>query len=248
MHLRLAYFSSSEFTLPILESIYQSQGQTLNEVFVRQFTWLDAFQKEKICLNIQPSWWQSGAELLAKLETSNLQEILQKKIALSLVVTAADVIQRGKLIPNPIAQWAQKKAIAVYQPIKINKELEKWQQLGQDLDFALLASFGQILSLQVLKIPQYGFLNWHPSCLPKYRGASPMQAVLKDGKASTALSWLEMTKEMDAGDIWLQIGFKINYTDTFLDLSRTTTWLGAQTWSLPLVAKIAAQKLRKDSI
>jgi methionyl-tRNA formyltransferase len=94
-----------------------------------------------------------------------------------------------------------------------------------------------------LDIPKHGFVNWHPSKLPKYRGASPIQSVILSQETDSALTWIQMTKEMDAGDIILQIPYKLNQLETFDTLANQNAELGKDTWAIVLVLQIL-EKLR----
>src|SRR5437660_494536 len=86
-----------------------------------------------------------------------------------------------KLTFSPIKQAAVKHGYAVHQPEKIKSEsfVEIIRQLIPDL--MLVAAYGQIISKSILDIPRHGVLNIHASLLPKYRGASPIQAALLNG-------------------------------------------------------------------
>lgn len=68
-------------------------------------------------------------------------------------------------------------------------------------DVVVVADFGQFLRRPLLTVPRWGTLNVHPSLLPRYRGASPIQWTLANGDAETGVCVLFVTPEMDAGDI-----------------------------------------------
>ena len=71
-------------------------------------------------------------------------------------------------------------------------------------DLCITAAYGNYLPTTFLSIPRYGTLNIHPSLLPKYRGAAPVQRTLQDGVAVTGVSLLYTVKAMDAGPILAQ--------------------------------------------
>jgi methionyl-tRNA formyltransferase len=62
-------------------------------------------------------------------------------------------------------------------------------------------AYGEIIKKSLLEIPKMGCVNIHASLLPKYRGAAPMQRCLMNGDVKTGITLIEMTPEMDAGDI-----------------------------------------------
>jgi methionyl-tRNA formyltransferase len=88
-------------------------------------------------------------------------------------------------------------------------------------------------------------LNWHPSLLPKYRGATPMQSAIKNGDKESGLSWINMTKGLDEGDIFLQFNTNIEQ-DNFVTLSQRLGELGARTWAISVVNKLIGKQLQQN--
>jgi methionyl-tRNA formyltransferase len=80
--------------------------------------------------------------------------------------------------------------------------IEQVRSLAPDL--IVLASYGKILPQSLLEIAPLGNWNLHASLLPKYRGASPIQYAILNGETETGVTLMEMVREMDAGDIYLQ--------------------------------------------
>lgn len=161
---------------------------------------------------------------------------LAKKIKLELVITQPDKLNGKKIIENPISQFAKSHNLQLEMPIKINSEIEEIKQKYQ-LDCAIVASFGQILNSKVLNFPKF-IINWHPSLLPKYRGATPIQTALLENQKISGLSWIKMTKGMDSGPIWIQIPQIIQKSDTFETFTDSMGKLGSQTWALPIIANL----------
>jgi len=77
-------------------------------------------------------------------------------------------------------------------------------------------------------VPRLGTINVHPSLLPKYRGASPIQWALANGDRETGVSILFVTPKMDAGDILAQEPFPIAPEDTFSSLETRLSARGAE--------------------
>ena len=118
-----------------------------------------------------------------------------------LVVTAPDKpVGRKKIItPPPVKIVAQKYNIPVSQPeILVNS---KSQITNSKPDLIIVAAYGQILPKEILEIPKYGCLNVHPSLLPKYRGASPIQYAILNEDKETGVTIILMDKKMDHGKI-----------------------------------------------
>lgn len=123
------------------------------------------------------------------------------------VVTQPDKPRgRGKrLTPSPVKVWAAEKRIPIFQPQKIRDNLEFLNQLREmNPDLIVTAAYGQILPGNILAIPPLGCINVHASLLPEYRGASPIQQALIDGRKKTGISIIYMDEGMDTGDIILQ--------------------------------------------
>ncbi len=68
-------------------------------------------------------------------------------------------------------------------------------------DVFIVASFGRIISAEILAIPKHGSLNVHPSLLPKYRGSSPIQSAILADDRNTGVSIMQMDAELDHGPI-----------------------------------------------
>ncbi len=137
------------------------------------------------------------------------------------VVTQPDKPKgRGKKIqPPPVKQEALKHGIPVLQPEKIkgNTEfIEKLKKLNPDI-FVVVA-YGKILPEEVINIPKYKTINVHASLLPEYRGAAPIHRAIMEGKNSTGVCIMEITKELDAGDIYACKEIQITDEDDIISL------------------------------
>ncbi len=123
---------------------------------------------------------------------------------------------RGNKLTSPeIKPYALEKGIPVLQYEKVNQHIEEIKALN--FDIFVTASFGQILSREFLNIKEG--LNVHPSKLPKYRGATPIQTALLNNDKETAITIQKMRYEVDCGEIYLQRDFKIEDDDDFETLS-----------------------------
>jgi len=136
-----------------------------------------------------------GAIILDKLSDTPYRPIL--------VITTPDKPKGRKQIstPPPVKVIAQKYQIPVSQPEKIESRLlrEKIKNLKPDL--GIVAAYGQILPKTILDIPKYGFLNIHPSLLPRWRGPSPIQYTILNGDKETGVTIILMNEKMDEGPI-----------------------------------------------
>lgn len=244
--MNIVFFSSSIFIIPIIEDILKNKNLPLLEIFKIQYNGLNSLSNV-FGKQLNPEIWNKN-DLLEKMdklivENIKLKTKLSEKINLHGIVSQSVKIHKNKEVLNPIHSFCKKNNIKILCPEKLNASvLDLNNFIGKEsFDLGILASYGQIISSEILEIPKYGFLNWHPSQLPKYRGATPMQTTLLNGDRETGLSWLEMTKKMDAGDIWLQIPVKISPECDITDLINEMGTLGAKTWALPIVAKVINQ-------
>lgn len=147
------------------------------------------------------------------------------------IVTAQDkpVGRKQILTPPPVKKWAQENNLPVLQPDKIRKPewVEKIKELAPDL--IVLCAFGQIIPQEILDVPKYKALNIHPSLLPKYRGASPIQSAILNGDTETGVCLMIMDAEMDHGDIIEKSKIQItNPKITFKELSKQLSDAGAE--------------------
>ena len=107
---------------------------------------------------------------------------------------------RGKkLQESPMKLVVKKHNIPLLQPEKIKDYRLQITELKPD--FCIIAAYGEIIPKEILKIPKYGFLNVHPSFLPKYRGPSPIQSSILNGDTETGLTIILLDEQVDHGPI-----------------------------------------------
>ena len=94
-------------------------------------------------------------------------------------------------------------------------------------DLGVMANFGEILREPILSIPRLGFINWHPSLLPRFRGPQPLDRILLSGEKTSGVTWHEAVREVDAGDILAQASFAVEADATVRDLAIKSAALGA---------------------
>jgi methionyl-tRNA formyltransferase len=126
---------------------------------------------------------------------------------------------RGRRMQDPpVAVYAKENNLLVLQPHRASAGdfLDALRDLNPDI--CITCAYGQILSDNFLGIPKRATINIHPSLLPKYRGATPVQTSLKNGDKQTGVSLLFTVKELDSGNIILQQQENINPLDTAEEL------------------------------
>lgn len=95
-------------------------------------------------------------------------------------------------------------------------------------DILLVAAYGRIISNELLSIPKYGCVNVHPSLLPKYRGASPIQSAIISGDKKTGVTLIKMNEKTDEGDIIVQKEIEIYPKDTAESLTNRLAEVAAE--------------------
>lgn len=132
------------------------------------------------------------------------------KSPISAVVTASPKPSGRKQIVtySPVDKWAHEHKIPIYYS---SRELLK-EPPGAD--FGVLASYGEIISNEVIKLFPKGILVIHPSLLPKYRGASPVPASIINGETTSGATIFKMDEKVDHGPIISQFKEEILPEDT----------------------------------
>ncbi len=134
-----------------------------------------------------------------------------------------------KLVPGEVKDLATFLGLPIMQPERLRTvqalaQLKTWQP-----DVMVVVAYGQVLPKEALEIPTRGCLNVHASLLPRWRGASPIQAAIEAGDEKTGVTIMEMVQQLDAGPIVAQREVPIR-PNTFADeLSQQLAWLGART-------------------
>ncbi len=135
--------------------------------------------------------------------------------------------RRGGETPCPVHALALEKGLKVWTPEKARDEsfLTEMRELAPDI--CITAAYGNVLPEAFLAIPKFGTLNIHPSLLPLYRGAAPVQRCVEDGCADTGVTILFTVRAMDAGLILLQEKTQLPPHETAPDLLVRLFQLGA---------------------
>lgn len=158
---------------------------------------------------------------------------------------------RGKqLTPPPVKLLANELGLPVIQPFRLRESPPKVSSSGKAPlsssagegpgvrgaieqlhawapDLIVVAAFGKILRQEVLDLPPHGCINVHASLLPRWRGASPIQAAILAGDAETGVTIMRMDKGLDTGPILSQRATPISPEDTAASLSNKLSVLGA---------------------
>jgi methionyl-tRNA formyltransferase len=136
--------------------------------------------------------------------------------------------RRLRLTPCPVKAFVAGRGLEVFSPESVSAPdvVERLSALSPDL--MAVVDFGQFIKKNALALPLAGAINVHPSLLPKYRGAAPIQWAIANGDTETGVTALYVTEMMDAGDIILQEAVSIHNEDTAVTLEPKLAAVGAR--------------------
>ncbi len=166
----------------------------------------------------------------------SLQKIAAETTVVGVVTQPDKPVGRKQVVTaSAVKQWAQEHLpeVPILQPRRLGLKsadgpaaLEAIAALQPDL--IVLVVYGNILPQELLDIPRFGCVNVHPSLLPKYRGASPMQSTLLHGDTESGISIMQMDAGMDTGPVLLQYREPLSPRDTIQTLHDRYSAKGAE--------------------
>ena len=165
------------------------------------------------------------------LAVPSLKKIASSGHEIAAVITQPDK-KKGRgwgVHPSQVKALAEKilPGIDVFQPEKASEKKFIDQIKEASADVFVVVDYGQILSKELLDVAGKYAVNLHPSLLPKYRGASPINQVILNGDTETGNTIIRITEKMDAGDIILQEKIIIDNTEDAVTLSNKLSLSGA---------------------
>lgn len=133
-----------------------------------------------------------------------------------------------KVTPCPLKAYAEEQSLPILAPEKIGDPLAVAELEALRPDLFVVVAYGQYIPSRVIQLARYEAINVHPSLLPKYRGAAPIQWALVNGDQETGVSIIYLAQKMDAGDILKQKVWAIDPSDTSALLHDKLAILGAE--------------------
>src|SRR5919108_1908637 len=136
-----------------------------------------------------------------------------------LIVTRPDS-RRGRgqrLAAPPVAETARLLGIEVFQPVSVNEQGARERISREEPDVVVICAYGALIKDPLLS--DHEMLNVHPSLLPRWRGAAPIERAIEAGDTETGVSIMRPTAELDAGPICLQRAEPIGPDDDYGTLS-----------------------------
>ncbi len=135
-----------------------------------------------------------------------LEELVRAGYPPSLIITMPDrpVGRHGELTPPQLKEWAQERGVLFIQPASFQKSDFQKEVRLPTFDIFIVASYGKIIPESIFSVPSHGTINVHPSLLPAYRGATPIEGAILNGERSSGVSIMRIDKGMDHGPIIAQ--------------------------------------------
>lgn len=121
------------------------------------------------------------------------------------------------LTPSPVQKWAETHGLPVYTNIR---------DYNFTPDMVVVVSYGVILRDNVLSSAPC--VNIHPSHLPQYRGPSPIRTAIYNGDTHSAVCLMQMTRDLDSGDVYMCREFDIGENDTNADVEKRVSEIGSE--------------------
>ena len=160
---------------------------------------------------------------------STLERLMASRHSVALVVSRPDrpVGRRQVVTPPPVVEKARQLDLDILQPKNL-KSPEVDRALAEiEADAVVVVAYGKLIPTSLLEIPRHGFINLHPSLLPRHRGPSPIQWALVCGDRATGVTTMQLDKGMDTGPILLQQRVAIEDRETAELLAPRLAELGA---------------------
>lgn len=140
------------------------------------------------------------------LETLDLL-LHDEDINLNAIITMppAEKNRGKKLQDNIVKEFALKNGYSaenIFEPKTLRKNQELLEILGKmELDFIVVVAYGKIITKEIIDLPKYEILNLHPSSLPKYRGAAPLERAIEAGEEEIDICIMRVDVGLDTGDV-----------------------------------------------
>jgi len=179
-----------------------------------------------------------------------LEALMESRHDLVGVVTREDKpAGRGrKVVSTPVSVLARERGLPLLQPSRTDAPdfLDEIRSLSPDI--SVVAAYGKILKVVTLDLPTRGSICLHPSLLPKYRGAAPVQRSILTGDTETGVTIFQMDEGMDSGDILIQrtVAMKKNERAGELNDRLSILSTGALMELLPLIESGRASPQPQD--
>jgi len=125
-------------------------------------------------------------------------------------------------------EFAEGENIPVLQPKSLKSQEFAGELKRYNADIFIVVAYGKLIPESVFTLPRYGTINLHPSLLPGYRGAAPVEWAIINGETETGVTVQLINEELDAGDIIIQEKIQLDNTITAGELYEKVNSIGEE--------------------
>jgi len=173
-----------------------------------------------------PLWFAGSGMFAARCLTALAEELTFSKVVTAFPKPAGRGLAERS---TPVDGTAVERGIPVSRTVDINRDAAILDSFRDEKPFCfIVVDFSQIIGEPFLSMPEPGCLNIHPSLLPEYRGAAPIQRAIMNGEKETGVTVFRLSSEVDAGPVLLASRVGIGEEDTFGDLAETLAVEGSR--------------------
>ena len=123
---------------------------------------------------------------------------------------------------------------------------------NQDVDFIVVVAYGKIITKEIIELPNYEILNLHPSSLPKYRGAAPIERAIENGEEETEICIMKVDVGLDTGDVAMRQKYildKNKFADEIVaDIAEIGANLMVETIKKTISGDVVFEKQKEDGM
>jgi methionyl-tRNA formyltransferase len=147
------------------------------------------------------------------------------------------------LTPSPVHACANARGLPVLTPPTLRDDIAVDSFVALGVRLGVVVGYGVILPPTILSVPPHGFLNLHPSLLPRWRGAAPIQRPIMAGDTETAAAVMKMEEGLDTGPVALEARVPIQPDATAGEMHDRLAAIGARL-IVEAIAQLDAGTLR----
>ncbi len=168
-----------------------------------------------------------GSDLFAR---EPLSAVMDSSHEIAGVVSRPDrPAGRGRIASaTPVSEMAAELGMPLWKPETLDDERFRRTVEGLDRDVGVLVAYGALVPPRLLDLLPLGFVNLHPSLLPRYRGAAPVERAIMGGASITGVTTIQMNVRLDAGDILMHREMPIGDEETAGTLAESLSHAGAR--------------------
>ncbi len=132
-----------------------------------------------------------------------------------------------KLQNSPVHNLALQNNLKVITPKTLKTPEIQKEFADLKADIAVVVAYGLLLPKEILQTPKFGCINIHPSLLPKWRGAAPIQRTIMNGDSETGVDIIQMDEGLDSGNILAEEKFVLDNEINYQELAEKLSKIGA---------------------